>query len=114
MTVKILPPSGGGAGKLADAELYFDDGTVLAGHKLVGFSVWSRHDGSYNVTFPARQYTVGGEKRTYALLRPVLNPNVQNNVKQLIIDAFQAWQTGGDASPAMAKAKAMKLPDPWA
>lgn len=112
MIVHILPPSGGGAGKLADAELHFDDGTPLAGFKLVGFSIWSRHDGSYNVTFPSRQYMVGGEKRSYALLRPVSDPSVQNVIKQLIIDSY-VHRDRRDSSMAMAKAKASKLPDPW-
>ena len=58
-------------GKLADAELHFTDG-VLGGLKLIGFGIWERRSGSgRNVTFPARTYSVNGEKRTFALLRPV-------------------------------------------
>ena len=33
------------AGKLADAELHFEDG-LLAGLKLVGFAIWARRDGT--------------------------------------------------------------------
>ena len=57
MTVKLCPnDKGNPPGKLADAELHFDDGD-LAGLKLVGFAVWERRSGGgRNVTFPARQY----------------------------------------------------------
>jgi hypothetical protein len=116
MTVKILPPSGSTSpGKLADAEVIFDDGHLFSGMKLVGFSVWQRHDGSYNVTFPSRTYTVGGEKRSYALLRPTSNPAVSNIVKQFIVDAFVAHKRG-TSDVAMAKAKTISgtlPPDPW-
>jgi hypothetical protein len=40
----------------------FDDG-VLNGLKLVGFSIWERRgNGGRNVTFPARTYSVSGER----------------------------------------------------
>ena len=52
-------------GKLADAELHFTGGE-LDGLKLIGFAVWQRRDGvGRNVTFPARQFTVHGEKRSF-------------------------------------------------
>ena len=58
MTIKIVPnenQSQATAGKLADAELHFNDGP-LAGLKLIGFGVWARKTGTgRNVTFPARQ-----------------------------------------------------------
>ena len=72
MTVKITPnDKGNPPGKLADAELHFSDGP-LAGLKLIGFSIWERRGGNgRNVTFPARQYSVNGERRSFALLRPI-------------------------------------------
>ena len=69
MTVKITPnDKGNPPGKVADAELHFTDGP-LEGLKLIGFSIWERRGGAggHNVTFPARQYSVNGERRT---LRP--------------------------------------------
>jgi hypothetical protein len=37
----------------------------LAGLKLIGFSIWDRRSGcGRNVTFPARQYSVNGERRS--------------------------------------------------
>ena len=42
MVVKITPnDKGNPAGKLADAELHFNDG-ALEGLKLIGFSIWER------------------------------------------------------------------------
>ena len=63
MTVKNVPnDKGNPPGKLADAELHFSDG-VLDGLKLIGFSVWERRTGNgRNVTFPARSYSVNGER----------------------------------------------------
>jgi hypothetical protein len=67
MTIKIVPnEKGNPPGKLADAELHFTDG-VLDGLKLIGFSVWERRSGNgRNVTFPARQYSVNGDRRSFA------------------------------------------------
>ena len=72
MVVKIVPnDKANPPGKLADAELHFTDG-VLDGLKLIGFAVWERRSGSgRNVTFPARQYAVNGERRSFALMRPI-------------------------------------------
>jgi hypothetical protein len=72
MTVKIVVnDKGNPRGKLADAELHFSDGP-LAGLKLIGFAIWERRSGAgRNVTFPARQYSVNGERRSFALLRPI-------------------------------------------
>ena len=47
----------------------------LDGLKLIGFSIWERRGGGggRNVTFPARQYSVNGERRSFALLRPIVD-----------------------------------------
>ncbi len=75
-------------GKLADAELHFTEG-ILDGLKLVGFSVWERRSGNgRNVTFPARQYQVNGERRSFALLRPVTDATSQEKVRDLILQAY--------------------------
>jgi hypothetical protein len=90
MTVKISPnDKGTPPGKLADAELHFEDG-YLQGLKLVGFSVWERRNGTgRNVTFPARQYVVNGERRSFALLRPITESTSQDRVRDLILQAYQ-------------------------
>ena len=89
MTVKILRnEKGNPPGKLADAELHFSDGP-LAGLKLIGFSVWERKTGSgRNVTFPARQYSVNGERRSFALLRPVTDATAQEQIRAVILQAY--------------------------
>jgi hypothetical protein len=93
MTVKITPnDKGNPPGKLADAELHFTDGP-LEGLKLIGFSVWERRGGNgRNVTFPARQYSVNGERRSFALLRPIVDATAQNRVRDLILGAFQEYE----------------------
>ena len=79
VSVKIIPNEPGApAGKLADAEVVFEaDAGPLSGMKLIGFAVWERRDGGRNVTFPARQYSVNGERRTFALLRPATGSSVR-------------------------------------
>jgi hypothetical protein len=75
-------------GKLADAELHFTDG-VLEGLKLIGFSVWERRTGNgRNVTFPARQYAVNGERRSFALLRPIADIRAQERIRELVLQAY--------------------------
>ena len=89
MTIKILRLDGGNPpGKLADAELHFTDGP-LAGLKLIGFSVWERRTGGgRNVTFPARQYVVNGERRSFALLRPLADTGATDAIRDAILTAY--------------------------
>jgi hypothetical protein len=93
MTVKITPnESGNPPGKLADAELHFSDGP-LEGLKLIGFAIWERRTGGgRNVTFPARQYSVNGERRSFALLRPIVNASAQNRVRDIILAAYAEYE----------------------
>jgi hypothetical protein len=89
MTVKIVSyEKGNPPGKLADAELHFTEGP-LEGLKLIGFSVWERKTGTgRNVTFPARQFSVNGERRSFALLRPATDSTGQNRLRDLILEAY--------------------------
>ena len=96
MTVKITPnDKGNPPGKLADAEIHFSDGP-LEGLKLIGFSIWERSPrsggGGRNVTFPARQYNVNGERRSFALLRPIVDTTAQGKLRDLILDAYAEWE----------------------
>ena len=92
MSVTILPNiKGGPQGKLADAEVIFGAASgPLQGLRLIGFAVWERRDGGRNVTFPARQYSVNGERRSFALLRPANggDNSTQNAIRQCILDAY--------------------------
>ena len=40
------------------------------------------------MTFPARQYAINGERRSFALLRPVVDTTAQNAVRDAILEAF--------------------------
>ena len=93
MTIKITPnDKGNPAGKLADAELHFTEGP-LAGLKLIGFGIWERRSGTgRNVTFPARQYSVNGERRTFALLRPINDVQAQDRVRDAILLAYVEFE----------------------
>ena len=101
LTVKIIandkanPP-----GKLADAELHFGDG-ILSGLKLIGFGVWERRTGDgRNVTFPARQYSVNGERRSFALLRSTADASSQERVRDLILKAYAEFEAASLAASA--------------
>ena len=94
MIVKITPnDKNNPPGKLADAELHFTEG-VLEGLKLIGFAIWERRTGSgRNVTFPARQYSVNGERRSFALLRPTTgDATAQDRLRELILQAYAEFE----------------------
>jgi hypothetical protein len=93
MTIRITPNDRGNPpGKLADAELHFGEGP-LEGLKLIGFSIWERRGGNgRNVTFPARSYAVNGERRSFALLRPIVDGTAQNRIRELILEAYQEYE----------------------
>ena len=94
MTIKFfLNNSGRPADKLADAELLFSGGP-LDGLKLVGFGVWERKGGGRNVTFPARSYSVNGERCTFSLLRPIVEVTAQEKLRDLILEAFKEYEVG--------------------
>jgi hypothetical protein len=87
--IKIVKnEKGNPPGKLADAELHFTAGP-LEGLKLIGFAVWERKTGNgRNVTFPARQYSVNGERRSFALLRPLGDTTAQDRIRDLVLQAY--------------------------
>ena len=96
MSVKIIPnDKGNPPGKLADAEVIFEaDAGPLSGLKLIGFSVWERRDGGKNVTFPARQYSVNGARRSFALLRSSTEDrSTQDAIRDCILDAYSRVET---------------------
>ena len=96
VSVRIIPnEKGNPAGKLADAEVIFEpEAGPLSGLKLIGFSVWERRSGGgRNVTFPARQYSVNGERRSFALLRPANGePTAQEPIRDAILEAYSRFE----------------------
>ena len=100
VSVRIIPNTEGKPpGKLADAEVIFEaEAGPLSGMKLIGFAIWERRSGSgRNVTFPARQYSVNGERRSFALLRPLNgDASAQEAVRDLILEAYSASEAQTD------------------
>ena len=57
--------------------------------------IWERRGaGGRNVTFPARQYAVNGERRSFALLRPIVDTSAQERVRDLILEAYAQYEAG--------------------
>ena len=93
MTVKITPNDRGNpASKLADAELHFGGESPLAGLKLIGFSIWERRGGAGRNVPGAVVYAVNGKRRSFALLRPVVDTTAQNAVREAILEAFAQYE----------------------
>jgi hypothetical protein len=93
MRIRFQPnDKGSPPGKLADAELHFTEGP-LEGLKLIGFGIWETRTGGRNVTFPARQYSVNGEHRSFALLRPISDATTVEALRQVILTAYAEYET---------------------
>ena len=44
------------------------------------------------MTFPARQYSVNGEKRSFTLLRPIADTAAQERIRDLVLKAYAEYQ----------------------
>jgi hypothetical protein len=99
MVVKIIPNlKDEPRGKLADAELHFSEG-LLTGLKLIGFGVWERRSGGgRTVTFPARRYTVNGDRRSFVLLRPVDDTSAQERMRDLVLQAYAEYEAASNTT----------------
>ena len=97
MTIKIIASDKGNPpGKFADAELHFTSGP-LEGLKLIGLGVWERRTGNgRNVTFPARQYSVNGERRSFALLGPAFDIAAQDRIRDLVLQAYAEHEAAAE------------------
>jgi hypothetical protein len=93
MIVKFVANDHGNPpGRLADAELHFTSGP-LDGLKLIGVGIWERRNSAgRNVTFPARQYSVNGERRSFALLRPIVDAAPQDRIRDLMLQAYACYE----------------------
>jgi len=71
---------------------------ALDGLKLIGFGVWERRTGDgRNVTFPARTYSVNGERRSFSLLRPATGDQESTaRVRELVLEAYREFEEQGD------------------
>src|ERR671925_2126039 len=101
VSVRIIPNTEGKPpGKLADAEVIFEaEAGPLSGMKLIGFAVWElRNGGGRNVPFPARQYSVNGERRSFALLRPIADAGAQERIRELVLQAYAEYEETAQAA----------------
>ena len=81
-----------GACSMCDGHGVLVGANPLAGLRLIGFGIWERRTGGRNVTFPARQYSVNGERRSFALLRPIVDTTAQDRIRDLILEAFAEYE----------------------
>jgi hypothetical protein len=91
VSVKIIPKKQGTpAGKLAEADVIFEaEAGPLSGLTLIGFSIWERRGGGKHVTFPARQSSVNGARRSDALWRVAVGDNsARDPLRTCILDAY--------------------------
>jgi len=106
LIIKIMPNERGNpTGKLTDVELHFTGRSPLAGLKLIGFSIWERPAGRGRyVLFPARQYAVKGERRSFALLRPIVDSTAQDAIRDRILEAYAEYEQRAAADDAQGPA----------
>ena len=44
------------------------------------------------MTFPARRYTVNGDRRSFVLLRPVDDASAQERMRDLVLQAYTEYE----------------------
>ena len=96
VSVRIIPnDKGNPPGKLADAEVIFEaDAGPLTGLKLIGFAVWERSHRREKCDVSGPAVSVNGERRSFALLRPLNGDNsAQEAIRQCILDAYSRGET---------------------
>ena len=71
MRVQFVDKVNGPERLVCEAELLFDEGTPLAGMKLVGFSIWRTAEGELYVTFPSRAFGLATERRFFDFVRSI-------------------------------------------
>jgi hypothetical protein len=55
--------------------------------------IWeTRSEARRNVTFPARQYSVNGERRSFALLRPISDAAAHDRMRDLVLEAYASYE----------------------
>ena len=70
MRIEFIDRENGPRNLIGEAEILFDseDG-LLAGLKLVGFSLWRNENGEASVTVPSRAFGGPGERKFFDYLR---------------------------------------------
>jgi hypothetical protein len=76
---------------VCEAELVFDQEGPLTGMKLVGFCLWRDAEGEVFVTFPARAFGAGSERRYFDYLRSLDGTGGEvRRVKAWILEEYRA------------------------
>ncbi len=66
----------------------------LAGLKLVGFGIWEhRRGGDRTVTFPSRQFSVNGERRSFSLVRTIGDEAARDRLRDLVLRAYGEYES---------------------
>ena len=52
------------------------------------------------VTFPARSYSINGERRSFTLLRPVVDTTAQTAVRERILEAYAEFEEAAERATA--------------
>jgi hypothetical protein len=93
VTFNFVQREGGPERLVSEAELVFPaTAGILAGLKLVGFSLWKSPEGEIYVTFPSRAFGAGSDQRRYFdYLRPAEPGNGSAKaLKDAIVAAYKA------------------------
>jgi len=92
---------------VCEAEVIFEaESGVLAGMKLVGFSLWRSPEGEVYVTFPSRAFGAGNERRFFDYLRSVEGTAADGKrVKAWILEQFRCTRGAPEDSPAESGAR---------
>jgi hypothetical protein len=78
--------------------------------KLIGFGIWNGREGRH-LTFPAKPFVVNGERRSYALLRPVSDHEAQEVLRRQIMEKFEEFERNAAAligAPLMADVTSLR------
>jgi hypothetical protein len=90
MHVQFVRRENGPERLVCEAEVIFDEDGPLAGTKLVGFSLWRSPEGDVYVTFPARAFGAGMDRRFFEYLRSVDGTTTGlKRVKTWILEEFR-------------------------
>ena len=79
---------------VSEGELLFEDG-LLAGMKLVGFSLWRSPEGEVYVTFPSRAFGAGGDRQYFDYLRGTNGGS--KDAKRVKAWILEEWRNAGGA-----------------
>jgi hypothetical protein len=98
VTFNFVNREGGPERLVCEAEVVFPSTAgILAGPKLVGFSLWRSPEGEIYVTFPSRAFGAGQDRRYFDYLRAVGNGAAATTaLKEAMVAAYKAQAALGE------------------